>query len=288
MKTHRYGRTAALRSCTLAAAIVAPCSAAVTTLDFDFTSTDWQSAEWSSEGDAGFVNDTGLAPLTGVSLPSQRLRLTSSNRDEAGTAWYNDNQFDLSSGDWSFSYQGQISVRSDSGADGMGMHLYAGDFAGSSLDQDGIGRTDSIISVAIDTYDNGGSDPSSYHMTLKFNNFTFGQVNLSGENDEAFDITLAYTQATNTLTASYVMGAYTQTITKTGAFLEGELAEQFGEANWGFSARTGGEFENHDVLGASATYEVSAVPEPSGALGLAGLIAGSAFLRRRKAASGAS
>lgn len=217
-------------------------SSAEPTLEFDFTNPPgFQSADWTFERDASWTNDGGLSPRT-------RLRITNANGNQSGAAWYTGRRFDLTGGGWTFQYTGQITYRGNGGADGMGMHLYSGDAAGLLPNFEGAGASEPMLTVAIDTWDNGGGDPSAFHMTILRNNVKIAERNLSYEEDNPFIVTLSYDKAGNTLTAGFAPGGRgAQTLTATNAFTDEQLAA-LSDVTLGFSANTGGAGENHDVL----------------------------------------
>ncbi|MCX7001751.1 MAG: hypothetical protein NTV22_00590 [bacterium] len=80
----------------------------------DFTSTAWQSTEWTLNGNASWAYDVALSP-------AKRLRVTYNGDWVDGTAWLQTQIMPTQS--WTISCSGQFSFPKVTGADGMALIL---------------------------------------------------------------------------------------------------------------------------------------------------------------------
>ena len=93
----------------------------------------------------------------------------------------------------------------------MGMHLYDDDNTESLIsDQDGWNLANSVLSVTIDALDNGGEDPSDYHITLWDGNTKLGETDLFVQYN-VFSVDLTYTASSNSLAATLHNGEQFET-----------------------------------------------------------------------------
>lgn len=115
-------------------------------------------------------------------------------------------QFDVTtapgyqSTDWDL----DTSWANDGGSGGVGMHLYAGDPSDFAPYPDAGGAPVPIVTVAIDTYDNGmgGGDQSGFRMTLCRDGTKHGEHNIDSEAG-VFEGSPDYDHQSGTLVAAY-------------------------------------------------------------------------------------
>ncbi len=215
-----------------------------TLIDHDYTGVDFQAADLTLVGDAFWATDND--PLF---LPfPDRLRLTNNGTNLNGSAWYDTYRIEPAQS-WSTTYRFQLSYQAGDGADGIGFHLQ-GDGPSANPDHEGGGLSSPHLSVAIDTWNNGpeGTDESLKVIVngsqVYFNDLLdFGGDPNPGSSTTVFRMELAYDAATQTLrVALFDEGG--------SDFLDETIAVDltaFGPSHAGFSARTGGFAENHDV-----------------------------------------
>ena len=252
---------------------------------FDFTDADWQNTDWALNGNGIWIDDAGM------DAPTKRLRLTSNNTGQTGSAWFKTQI--MPKEDWSITITGQFSHAVNGGADNLALvfqtygtnALPAGnmDFSPTS----GTGLGDEYWVINLDSWKNTADtflDENGMERHSKLGN-SFLELNnrLEGAEDQGFDFTLtaSYTEATGGLTYTYQRSGFSDvTSTETGY----DMALRFPTHDYayvGFAAATGASAENHDVK--TMTLDATAVPEP-GSLGLAALFGTASFgagLRRR-------
>ena len=210
----------------------------------DFTGADFQSSDFTLNGNAVWVED----PAPFFQPQPRRLRLTSNQTNQQGSAWYTGRRIDASR-DWKAFYQFQLSYQGAEGADGLGFHLQS-DGPGANPAEDGTGLTGPRVSVVVDTYNNGpqGTEESLYILVnggvVYFNDLLdFPSDPRPGSSPSVFRMELEYWAAAEEMRiALFEEGA--------NAFLDERVAidlRNLGPVNAGFSARTGNATQNHDV-----------------------------------------
>jgi len=210
----------------------------------DFTGANFQSSDFTLNGNAVWVED----PAPFFQPQPRRLRLTSNQTNQQGSAWYTGQRIDASR-DWKAFYQFQLSYQVAEGADGLGFHLQS-DGPGANPAEDGTGLTGPRVSVVVDTYNNGpqGTEESLYILVnggvVYFNDLLdFPSDPRPGSSPSVFRMELEYWAAAEEIRiALFEEGA--------NAFLDERVAidlRNLGPAYAGFSARTGNATQNHDV-----------------------------------------
>jgi len=124
-------------------------------LAYDFTSTDFETADMHLVGDAFWTSDYDT-----LFMPHpNRLRLTYNADGLVGSAWATE-KFNASKS-WSTIFRFQISHPSSGGGDGIGFHIHA-DGIEANPGHEGWNLSDEHFSLVIDTWNNGeeGTDES--------------------------------------------------------------------------------------------------------------------------------
>lgn len=210
----------------------------------DFTGADFQTDDFVLNGNAVWVED----PAPFFQPHPRRLRLTSNQPNQQGSAWYAGQRIDASQ-NWKAFYQFQLSYQGAEGADGLGFHLQS-DGTAAIPAENGTGLNGPRISVVVDTYNNGpqGTEESLYVLVngavLYFNNLLdFPSDPRPGSSASVFRMELEYWAAAQELRiALFDEGS--------AAFLDERVSldlRNLGPTHAGFSARTGGATQNHDV-----------------------------------------
>jgi hypothetical protein len=210
----------------------------------DFTGADFQTADFVLNGNAVWVED----PAPFFQPQSRRLRLTSNQTNQQGSAWYAGHRVDASQ-NWKAFYQFQLSYQGAAGADGLGFHMQS-DGTAANPAENGVGLSGPRISVVVDTYNNGpqGTEESLYVLVngavLYFNDLLdFPSDPRPGSSPSVFRMELEYGAAAQELRiALFDEGS--------SSFLDERVSidlRNLGPAHAGFSARTGGATQNHDV-----------------------------------------
>jgi hypothetical protein len=243
-------------------------AAALAVYGYDFTGADWFSPDWVGVGSAHWANDGALVPPT-------RLRLTSAAGGQLGNAWINTGTVDAGQA-WSAEFTWQITFEGGGGADGFGFHLHeAGTGANTFFNGAGLGA--SFLSIAVDTWDNGGE--GSYHLEVYNNGPQVGgniDLNpLGGVADDVYQMLMTYDGAGN-LAVNVIN---TANLNQTGILNYAVNLAALDTAIFGWSGQTGGAVENHDIRTFSGTF----VPEPGTGLLVGMGLAGLAWRRRRRA-----
>lgn len=225
----------------------------------DICYTDFESAgeELSLLGDAKIINDylTILEPGD-----VKRLRLTEASESLNGTAWFR-RRFDFSQGfDTTFDLH-FISPSGNTGADGISfiIHDNPTGTTASPVPMNENGLPDNALNIKFDSYLNAG-EPSAAFVEVREGSFVLATADLSNNPD----ITLGGTSATD-LTQGVNDVPYRIRVT----YIPGDLDVYFdgvlilenvnvdlasilaldvdGKGFVGFSARTGGAYESHDI-----------------------------------------
>ena len=241
-------------------------------LSANFSGADYSTADMSlvnGGGDGAFwVTDGGISPPYGQ---NQRLRVSSNSAGQRGNAWYNPTTV-VASGDWQFDFTMQITYPSGSGADGMAFHMQEiGTGADTFIQGQGLGAD--YLSVTFDTYNNFDSCSVDFGLAIFNSGSQVGScVDLSGIGSPdpwAYSVSMTHNESTGNLGVTVTE---TNSGLSTGALNYTVDLSALDAATFGWSAQTGGDGENHDVVDFGATF---AIPEPGTALllglGLAGL-----------------
>ena len=255
-----------------------PAAALPLNVSANFSGAEYGTADMSLVNGGGsgafWVTDPGISPPFGL---NERLRVSSNAGGQRGNAWYNPTTV-VAAGDWTFDFTMQITYPTGSGADGMAFHMQeVGVGADTFIQGQGLG-TD-FLSVTFDTYNNFDSCSVDFGLAVFNNGSQVGScVDLSsvGSPDPyAYSVGLAHNEATGNLSVTVTN---TNSGATTGALNYTVDLSALYTATFGWSAQTGGDGENHDVVNFDATF---AIPEPSTALLLGLGLAGLAVRRQR-------
>ncbi len=252
--TNSFGKTTT-RSFT--ATLINP---AITGIDYDnFDAAGEEFALW---GDALITADASL-PVPG---PGKRLRITPNEGGKIGSAWFRKRQQVAAGFDTSFSFQ--FKSTGNGGADGMAFVVqdHPDGSAVHPLDLSEFGLAQSALNISLDSYQNLG-EPGAATLTIRTGATAVHTVNLA----TTPGITLPGT-FTGDLTDNSANGAAHLVRV---AYLPGNLSVYFdgvkvashvpvelgsigamngqGTSYVGFTGRTGGLFESHDVTDWSFT-----------------------------------
>lgn len=220
----------------------------------DYTSADFQTSEMTLVGNATWVTDPD--PL--FSPHHDRLRLTSNNGGQVGSAWWN-GTFDPAQS-WTTTFRFQLTFPVSGGADGIGFHVH-GDGTSANPGHEGGNLSSPRVSVLIDTWNNGpeGTDESLRVIVdgtqIYLNDLLdFGPDPNPGSSATVFRMELDYVAAAHELFIRLFDEGGSDALYDTVSLdLSG-----FGPSYAGFSAVTGGSAENHDVR----TWSLSAAAAP--------------------------
>ena len=178
----------------------------------------------------------------------------------------------VASGDWQFDFTMQITYPTGSGADGMAFHMQEiGTGADTFIQGQGLGAD--YLSVTFDTYNNFDACSVDFGLAIFNSGSQVGScVDLSGIGNPdpwAYSVSKTHNATTGTLGVTVTE---TNSGLSTGALNYAVDLSALDTATFGWSAQTGGDGENHDVVDFNAAF---AIPEPGTALllglGLAGL-----------------
>ena len=223
----------------------------------DYTAADFQSDALTRVGDAFWVTDNDL-----LFLPHpDRLRLTSNGANLNGSAWY-DEALIYPSKSWSTTYRFQVSHLVGAGADGIGFHVQS-DGLTANPDQDGAGLANPHLSVVVDTWNNGpeGTDESLKVILngsqIYFNDLLdFAGDPNPGSSSSVFRMEVGYHAPTRQLRVALFDEGGPDFLDET----IGVDLSHLPPSHAGFSARTGGQAENHDVRTWTLAAEVLPAP----------------------------
>jgi hypothetical protein len=255
-----------------------PAAALPLNVSANFSGADYGTADMSLVNGGGsgafWVTDPGISPPFGL---NERLRVSSNSSGQRGNAWYNPTTV-VAAGDWTFDFTMQITYPTGSGADGMAFHMQEiGVGADTFIQGQGLGAD--FLSVTFDTYNNFDSCSVDFGLAVFNNGSQVGScVDLSGVGSPdpyAYSVGLAHNEATGNLSVTVTN---TNSGATTGALNYTVDLSALDTATFGWSAQTGGDGENHDVVNFDATF---AIPEPSTALLLGLGLAGLAVRRQR-------
>ena len=240
-------------------------------------------SDFSGAGGSLYLN--GNAAIVGSTL-----RLVRASGDQRGSAYHISRQHLSLSGGWTTTFQFRITNLGGAGADGFAFIIQdsspsALGAAGGGIGYAGISRS---LAVEFDTWNNGSDDNnSSNHVAVHTrwqdpNSETatarlgFANVPFNLEDGQVHTATIAYNgsgqlsislDGVPTLTVNFDHNDYLQ------------ILDSSGFAWVGFTAATGGAWEDIDIL----NWSFTPVPEPASCVALgAGLVA--LALRRRKRA----
>lgn len=179
-----------------------------------------------------------------------RLRLTDNSSGRLGAAWYTGHRIDAASS-WSTDFRFQLSYGNGGGADGVGFHLQ-GDGPGAMPGENGSGLSGPALSVTVDTWNNGGegTDESLQvwlgSQLVYFNNLRDVPGDPTpGSVATPFRMELEYFPGIGQLRVALFDES------NGGRYLDERISVNLvglGLSWAGFSARTGGAGENHDIL----------------------------------------
>lgn len=208
------------------------------------------------------------------------LQLTAADNDERGSAWLNQKQTVANGFVSEFSFEFPTT---NNGADGMGFVIQN---IGTGLNTTETGPDNNALVIEFDSHDNGlPNDPSAAHVSIWANDTS---PNLLATYDLAPDGDYSFTDLSNTgvhdVRVEYLNGGLTIYMDGKAIFTDVavDLAalgamDANGQSWLGFTSRTGGLNEEHNILSWSF---VSAVPEPTTFAMLA--LGGLCLLRRRR------
>jgi hypothetical protein len=223
-----------------------------TVLHHDYTAADFQTSELILAGDAFWAtdNDPLFPPFP------DRLRLTSNGTNLNGSAWYGLYTIDPAQS-WSTTYRFQLSHPAAGGADGLGFHIQSDGLA-ANPDHEGVGLSTPHLSVVVDTWNNGpeGTDESLKVIRngtqIYLNDLLdFGPDPNPGSSSSTFRMELTYEAAMTQLRIQLFDEGGSDMLDNT----VGVDLSSFPLSHAGFSGKTGGAGENHDVR----TWSLSAV-----------------------------
>lgn len=245
------------------------------------------------------IQTNGSATLGGGSS-GDRLRLTPASQSLAGSAYYNS----LVSVQAGFTTQFQFQITNggglSGGADGLAFIIQNSPNGvaalGGSGGSMGYGGIPNSLVIEFDTFDNtnfGFSDPDGNHIAVHTNGTApndpgpasrlgFFSPSASFKNGQVYTVKISYSGTT--------LSVYLNNLSSPVLSVNYDLSNlglNGGRAYVGFTAGTGGAFENHDILSWSfqSAEQPAAVPEPA-TLALLGTglasVAGAVRRRRRK------
>ncbi len=220
-------------------------SAAQAATNFSYNFDDY--ANGSTPPGMQLVGNAVITDDLGGGFTDQRLRLTFSSGGQQGSGWRNSISNVSQSFDTTFTFQ--ISFPGGGGADGFSFNVHN---LGSSINvgENGPGVAGSLT-VAFDTWNNGGSEPSDNFIRVFSNgadiatrdmNSGVGAVNMSDSG--TYTARVAYAPGDLDV---YINGV--QVISNVAVTLGAGngLVSNTGSAYVGFGGRTGGATENHDI-----------------------------------------
>lgn len=224
---------------------------------------------------AGFVltdfSDVSALSLVGSAAQAgTALRLTPSVASQTGAAWY-DTRVAVGIG-FTTDFTFRISQFQNTGSDGFTFAVQnTGDTAmGLGGGDVGYGGITGSVAVKFDTHRNGG-EPSAPFVSVQ----TGGNATASGALASNASIPNIKDAAIHAARIQYAPGSLrvfvddmTTPVLDVSLLLSSLISLSSGEAYVGFTAATGGGFENHDIL----SWSVTSVPEP-GTLALLGAMA---------------
>lgn len=243
----------------------------------DFSGADYGTAAMSLVNGGGsgasWITDTGINPPFGA---NERLRLTGNGGGQRGNAWYNPTTV-FANDSWTFDFTLQVTYPSGSGADGLAFHMQeVGTGADTFIQGQGLG-TD-YLSVVFDSYNNLDHCSTDWGMAVYNNGSAVGScLDLTGlgtPDPWAYDVSITHNGGTDLLEVQV-------TQSNSGSWVYDDYIvdlSELDEATFGWSAQTGGDGENHDIIEFNGVF----VPEPGTAVLLGfGFAALGAHRRRR-------
>ncbi len=212
--------------------------------------------------DVSALNLVGNAVQSGTAL-----RLTPSLLSQTGAAWYG-SQIAVGGG-FTTDFTFRISNLQNTGSDGFTFAVQnsSGTAMGLGGGDVGYGGIANSVAVKFDTHQNGG-EPMAPFVSVQAG----GNASASGALATAASIPNIKDTAIHTARIQYAPGTMTvfldnmsTPVLNVSLLLSSLISLNDGEAYVGFTAATGGGFENHDIL----SWSVTSVPEP-GTLALVG------------------
>lgn len=217
-----------------------------------------------------FSDVSGLNLVGSAAQAGSTLRLTPSLASQTGAAWY-ESQVNVGAG-FTTDFTFRISDLQNTGSDGFTFAVQntsatAIGIGGGDVGYGGIGNS---IAVKFDTHQNG-SEPSAPFVSVQ----SGGNALASGALASTTSIPNIKDSAIHTVRIDYVPGTLTvfidnmiTPVLNVSLLMTSLIALNDGQAYVGFTAATGGGFENHDIL----SWKLTSVPEP-GTLALLGIVA---------------
>jgi hypothetical protein len=229
-------------------------------------------ASFSLPATAGFVF-TDFSDVSGLNLVGNAaqsgtaLRLTPSLLSQTGAAWYG-SQIAVGGG-FTTDFTFRISDLQNTGSDGFTFAVQnsSGTAMGLGGGDVGYGGIANSVAVKFDTHQNGGEPPAPFvSVQAGGNAAAFGALATAASIPNIKDA------AVHTARIQYAPGTMpvildnmSTPVLNVSLLLSSLISLNDGEAYVGFTAATGGGFENHDIL----SWRVTSVPEP-GTLALLG------------------
>jgi len=214
-----------------------------------------------------FSDVSGLNLVGNAAQAGSALRLTPSLLSQTGAAWYG-SQIAVGGG-FTTDFTFRISDLQNTGSDGFTFAVQntSGTAMGLGGGDVGYGGIANSVAVKFDTHQNGG-EPSAPFVSIQAG----GNAAASGALATAASIPNIKDAAVHTARIEYVPGTMmvyidnmSTPVLNVSMLLSSLISLTNGEAYVGFTAATGGGFENHDIL----SWRVTSVPEP-GTLALVG------------------
>jgi autotransporter-associated beta strand protein len=194
---------------------------------------------------AGFpATPTDLTLRGSATVVGSVLNLTPALGNRLGNVWTT-HKVSVANG-FTSTFRFQFPSPGNGGADGIGFIIQP---TGNTVDVNEGGPTSNALTVKFDSYQNGGEPSGSFidlragSTSLATYNLQPGGIDLSGSGPH--DVVVNYNATTQTLTVSFngnVVISHVVDLAAIGA------VDSLGNAFVGFSGRTGGAFEEHNVL----------------------------------------
>lgn len=222
--------------------LVGMASTASAATNFSYNFDDY--ANGSTPPGMQLVGNAVITDDPGAPFADQRLRLTYSGSGLQGSGWRNTVSNVSQNFDTTFTFQ--ISFPGGGGADGFSFNVQN---LGSGINTGENGPGAGSLTVAFDTWNNGGTEPSDNFVRVFSNGATVATYDLNGAGINISD------SATHTARITYspnnlnVIVDGNTVLSGVGVTLSGSngLVSGTGSSYVGFGGRTGGATENHDI-----------------------------------------